>query len=118
MPLNTTNAFFEGYGNAYNLLEELGVGPILGTTPQVDLGGLFSPAGSFFNALGFDFHVGGTEGVDTFIGTFSVTASAFLTDPAQMVGPIASMLETGQAIAQAIGWDDVGNQLLNLASMF
>jgi hypothetical protein len=43
----------------------LGIGPILGTTPQVDLGGLFSPAGSFFNALGFDFHVGGTEGVDT-----------------------------------------------------
>jgi hypothetical protein len=118
MPINSTNAFFEGYGNAYNLLEELGIGPILGTTPQLDLGGLFSPAGSFFNALGFDFHVGGTEGVDTFVGTFSVTASAFLTDPASMVGPIASLLETGQAIAQSIGWDDVGNQLLNLASLF
>jgi hypothetical protein len=118
MPINSTNAFFEGYGNAYNLLEELGIGPILGTTPQLDLGGLFSPAGSFFNALGFDFHVGGTEGVDTFIGTFSVTASAFLTDPASMVGPLASILETGQAIAQSIGWDDVGNQLFNLASLF
>jgi hypothetical protein len=118
MPINSTNAFFEGYGNAYNLLEELGIGPILGTTPQLDLGGLFSPAGSFFNALGFDFHVGGTEGVDTFVGTFSVTAGAFLTDPATNVGPIASMLETGQAIAQAIGWDDVGNQLLHLASLF
>jgi hypothetical protein len=118
MPINSTNAFFEGYGNAYNLLEELGIGPILGTTPQLDLGGLFSPAGSFFNALGFDFHVGGTEGVDTIVGTFSVTASAFLTDPASMVGPIASILETGQAIAQSIGWDDVGNQLLNLASLF
>jgi hypothetical protein len=47
-----------------------------------------------------------------------VTASAFLTDPASMVGPIASMLETGQAIAQSIGWDDVGNQLFNLESMF
>jgi len=47
-----------------------------------------------------------------------VTASAFLTDPASMVGPIASLLETGQAIAQSIGWDDVGNQLLNLASLF
>jgi hypothetical protein len=118
MPINSTNAFFEGYGNAYNLLEEFGIGPILGTTPELDLGGLFSPAGSFFNALGFDFHVGGTEGVDTFIGTFSVTASAFINDPASMVGPIASLLETGQAIAQSIGWDDVGNQLLHLASLF
>ena len=118
MPINTTNAFFEGYGNAYNLLEELGIGPILGTTPQVDLGGLFSPAGSFFNALGFDFHVGGTDAVDTFLGTFSLTASAFLTDPASMVGPIASLLEVDQAIAQSIGWDDVGNQLFHLASLF
>jgi hypothetical protein len=65
------------------------------TTPQLDLGGLFSPAGSFFNALGFDFE-----------------------DPAMMVGPIASILETGQAIAQSIGWDDVGNQPFNLASLF
>ena len=47
-----------------------------------------------------------------------MTASAFLTDPASMVGPIASLLETGQAIAQSIGWDDVGNQLLNLAGLF
>jgi hypothetical protein len=41
-----------------------------------------------------------------------------VTDPATMVGPIGSLLETGQAIAQSIGWDDVGNQLLNLASLF
>lgn len=122
MPINSTNAFFEGYGNAYNLLEELGIGPILGTTPQLDLGGLFSPAGSFFNALGFDFHVGGTTdwstdilGIPIYI---SLTASAFLTDPATQVGPIASMLEVGQSIAQAIGWDDVGNQLFNMASLF
>jgi hypothetical protein len=119
MPINSTNAFFEGYGNAYNLLEELGIGPILGTTPQLDLGGLFSPAGSFFNALGFDFEVGGTSSYDLgILGDISLTASAFLRDPASMVGPIASMLETGQAIAQSIGWDDVGNQLLNLASLF
>ncbi|MGB6205825.1 hypothetical protein [Mycobacterium sp.] len=119
MPINSTNAFFEGYGNAYNLLEELGIPPILGTTPELDLGGLFSPAGSFFNALGFDFEVGGTSTYDLgFLGDISLTASAFLRDPATMVGPIASMLETGQAIAQAIGWDDVGNQLFNLASMF
>jgi hypothetical protein len=42
MPINTTNAFFEGYGNAYTLLEEVGIGPILGTTPQLDVGGLFT----------------------------------------------------------------------------
>jgi hypothetical protein len=34
MPINSTNAFFEGYGNAFNLLEELGIGPILDTTPS------------------------------------------------------------------------------------
>jgi hypothetical protein len=119
MPINTTNAFFEGYGNAYNLLEELGIGPILSTTPQLDLGGLFSPAGSFFNALGFDVEVGGTSSYDLgILGDISLTASAFLNDPASMVGPIASILETGQAIAQSIGWDDVGNQLFNLASLF
>jgi hypothetical protein len=118
MPINSTNAFFEGYGNAYNLLEELGIPPILGTTPELNLGGLFSPAGSFFNALGFDFHVGGFYGYDTFLGQIGLTASAFLTDPANQVGPIASLLETGQAIAQSIGWDDVGNQLFNLASLF
>jgi hypothetical protein len=119
MPINSTNAFFEGYGNAYNLLEELGIGPILGTTPELDLGGLFSPAGSFFNALGFDFEVGGTSSYDLgILGDISLTAEAFLKDPAGMVGPIASLLETGQAIAQSIGWDDVGNQLFNLASLF
>ncbi len=114
MPINTTNAFFEGYGNAYNLLEELGIGPILGTTPQVDLGGLFSPAGSVFNAFGFDFHVGGS--ID--LAIVNLSAGAYLTDPATLVGPIASLLETDQAIAQAIGWDDVGNQLLHLAGLF
>jgi hypothetical protein len=114
MPINSTNAFFEGYGNAYNLLEEMGIGPILGTTPEVDLGGLFSPAGSIFNAFGFDFHVGASLDLDI----VNLSAGAYLTNPATMVGPIASMLEVDQAIAQAIGWDDVGNQLANLASLF
>jgi hypothetical protein len=123
MPINSINAFFEGYGNAYNLLEELGTGPILGTTPQVDVGGLFSPAGSIFNAFGFDFQVGGTTTWNYELLGFipidiSLTAKAFLTDPASMVGPLASILETGQAIAQSIGRDDVGNQLFNLASLF
>jgi hypothetical protein len=59
-----------------------------------------------------------TDISDHFSAAPSLTASAFLRDPAAVVGPIASILETGQAIAQSIGWDDVGNQLLNLASLF
>lgn len=119
MPINSTNAFFEGYGNIYNLLEDFGIGPILGTTPELTLGGLFSPAGSFFNALGFDIEVGGTTPFDLgILGELSLTASAFLRDPATMVGPIASMLEMAQAIAQSIGWDDVGNQFASLADLF
>jgi hypothetical protein len=113
MPANVTNAFLEGYGNANNLLADFGLS-LPGVTPELDLGGLLSPAGSIFNAVGFDL------GVSSMTDILGVTwsASAGINDPATAVGPVASLLELGQAIAQSIGWDDVGNQLSGLASLF
>jgi len=111
IPANVTDAYLQGYGNLGNLMSEFGVSS---GGFQLDLGGLLSPAGSFFNALGFDFGV--SSSADVLGVTWS--ASANLTSPAMEVGPIASLLEMGQAIAQSIGWDDVGNQLADLAGQF
>jgi hypothetical protein len=113
VPANVTNAFLEGYGNANNLLADFGLS-LPGFTPELDLGGLLSPAGSLFNAVGFDL---GASSSTTVLGV-TWSASAFLNDPATTVGPIGSLLELGQAIAQSIGWDDIGNQLSGLASLF
>jgi hypothetical protein len=113
IPANVTNAFLEGYGNAANLLSEVGLS-LPGVTPELDLGGLLSPAGSLFNAIGFDL---GASSSTTVLGV-TWSASAGIDDPATTVGPVASLIELGQAIAQSIGWDDVGNQLANLASLF
>ncbi|MEZ0364078.1 outer membrane porin GjpA [Mycobacterium sp. pUA109] len=55
---------------------------------DLQLGGLLSPAGSLFNALGFDVSVlGGTVGIDL---------------PGYGVGPIGSLIALTQAIADAI----------------
>lgn len=113
IPANVTNAYLEGYGNVGNLLSDFGLS-LPGVTPELDLGGLLSPAGSLFNAFGYD--LGVSSSTDILGVTWS--ASAGLSDPATTVGPIASMLEMGQAIAQSIGWDDIGNQLANLVSLF
>ena len=113
LPANVTNAFLEGYGNANNLLADFGLS-LPGVTPELDLGGLLSPAGSLFNAVGFD--LGASSSTDILGVTWS--ASAGIDDPATTVGPVASLLELGQAIAQSIGWDDIGNQLSGLASLF
>ncbi|MEB3071382.1 hypothetical protein [[Mycobacterium] vasticus] len=111
IPANVTNAYLEGYGNLGNLLSDLGIAD---GGFQLDLGGLLSPAGSFFNALGFDFGV--SSSTDILGVTWS--ASANLVSPAMEVGPLASLLEMGQAIAQSVGWNDVGSQLADLAGQF
>ncbi|OHV05057.1 outer membrane porin GjpA [Mycobacterium talmoniae] len=55
---------------------------------NLELGGLLSPAGSLFNALGFDVSVtGGLVGIDL---------------PGYGVGPIGSLIALTQAIAEAI----------------
>lgn len=108
IPANVTNASLVGYGNLGNLLADFGISS---GGFQVDLGGLLSPGGSLFNALGFS--------VSDDLGDCSIACvTVGLTDNATTVGPIASLLEMGQAIAQSIGWDDVGNQLADLASQF
>ncbi len=106
MPANLTNAFLNGYGdvNVNALLTEFGITvPASGLTPEVDLGGLLSPAGSLINGLGF---------TDT-LGDCSIACATFDV-PTTAVGPIASMVGLDQAIAEAIGWDGVGNPLTSL----
>jgi hypothetical protein len=100
VPANLTNAFLNGYGDYDVALSS-------GSTLDVDLGGLLSPAGSLINALGYS---------DT-LGDCSIACATFDV-PTTAVGPIASMVELSQAIAEAIGWSGVGNPIDALASLF
>jgi hypothetical protein len=106
MPANLTNAFLNGYGdvNLDTLLSDLGVTPPATDIPlDVDLGGLLSPAGSLINGVGF---------TDT-LGDCSIVC-ATLDVPTTAVGPIASLFEMDQAVAESIGWDGVGSPLATL----
>ncbi len=108
MPANLTNAFLNGYGevNLDTVLTDLGIAPP--TTEAVftaDLGGLLSPAGSLIDGIGF---------TDT-VGDCGVVCASFDV-PTTAVGPIASLFEQDQAIAESIGWDGVGQPLAHLFS--
>lgn len=108
MPANVTNAFLNGYGDIdlSTLLNDFGAQlPASDANLVLDLGGLLSPGGSLLNGIGFSETLG-----DCSIGcaTFDV--------PTSEVGPIASMIGMDQAIAEAIGWDGVGNPLAGLLS--
>ncbi|WP_428341686.1 hypothetical protein [Mycobacterium sp.] len=108
MPANVTNAFLNGYGNIdlSTLLNDFGAQlPASDANFVLDLGGLLSPAGSLLNGIGFSETLG-----DCSIGC------ATLDVPTSAVGPIASMIGLDQAIAEAIGWDGVGNPLAGLLS--
>lgn len=109
-PANVTNAFLNGYGdiNLGTLLTDVGSSAPSGVdvgSIQLDLGGLLSPAGSLIDGIG----ISGTFG-DCGIGC------ATLDVPSSLVGPIASLFEQDQAIAEAIGWDGVGQPLAHLFS--
>jgi hypothetical protein len=110
MPANVSNAFLNGYGdiNLDTLLTDLGSSAPSGVDAgaiQLDLGGLLSPAGSLINGIGIS---------DTF-GNCSI-GCATLDVPSSAVGPIASLFLQDQAIAEAIGWDGVGQPLAHLFS--
>ncbi|MDY6996159.1 MAG: outer membrane porin GjpA [Actinomycetota bacterium] len=101
IPANMVNAYLNG-------------GPILDLTPLVNLldiqlpdgidldsvglamGGLLSPGGSLFNSLDL---------------VATVPNIGNLTVPGQGAGTIGSLIELGRTIAQAIGWDGMGNPL-------
>jgi hypothetical protein len=111
MPADITNAFLNGFGEVdlTPLLNDLGItlpsltffgAPADITDVNVDLGGLLSPAGSLFDALGLDLDVPA-------LGTIDSSGLA--------VGPLASMVEFGQSIAEALGWSGVGDPLAGLA---
>lgn len=72
---------------------------------QLDLGGLLSPAGSLIDGIGIS---------DTF-GDCSIGCASFDV-PSTAVGPIASLFLQDQAIAEAIGWDGVGQPLAHMFS--
>lgn len=112
LPADVTNAFLNGYGDVsvLSLLHDLGITSLslAGNTAyftalNVDLGGLLSPGGSLFDSLGIGAAVGA-------LGSFDL--------PGVAVGPIASMVELGQAIAEALGWSGAGMPLDTLASLF
>jgi hypothetical protein len=108
MPANVTNAFLNGYGNIdlSTLLNDFGAQlPASDANLVLDLGGLLSPAGSLLNGIGFSQTLG-----DCSIGCATVDV------PTSAVGPIASMIGLDQAIAEAIGWDGVGNPVAGLLS--
>jgi hypothetical protein len=110
MPANLTNAFLNGYGdvNLDTLLTDFGIAvPASGIAGEADLGGLLSPAGSLINGFGFTDTLGNC---DIACATFDVPTTA--------VGPVASMVELSQAIAEAIGWDGVGSPLTSLLGSF
>jgi hypothetical protein len=106
MPANLTNAFLNGYGdvNLDTVLTDLGIAtPPTDVALTADLGGLLSPAGSLIDGIGF---------TDT-IGDCSIVC-ATLNVPETAVGPLASLFEQDQAIAESIGWDGVGQPLAHL----
>jgi hypothetical protein len=111
IPANLTGAYLNGYGpyDLLPLLDKLGIElPSLGsfgniTALDVDLGGLLSPGGSLFNALG----------VEAGILVFGRPVTLLDVDGVP-AGPLASLVQMTQAMSQAIGWDTVGNPLTHL----
>lgn len=114
MPADITNAFLNGYGNVdlLSLLNDVGITlpslPFFGTTGDitaltVDLGGLLSPGGSLFDSVGLGIDV------PAFAGSLDL--------PGVAVGPLASMVEMGQSIAEALGWSGAGDPLSGLADL-
>lgn len=118
MPASITNSFLNGYGDVDLLpvLDQLGISlPSLDlgalgianlTGLAVNLGGLLSPGGSIFDAVGIGADVATPLGP----GSFDLAGLA--------VGPIGSMVELGQAIAAALGWDGSSAPLDILGSLF
>lgn len=109
IPAQMTDGFLNGYGPV-DLTEQLA--PILPDLPigrigavGVELGGLLSPGGSVFNAVGID--------VGTTIFGRWVSAPGFPAD-GNLVGPLGSLIDLGHAITEAIGWDGVGNPIAAL----
>jgi hypothetical protein len=110
MPANLTNAFLNGFGDydIDTLLSDLGVTPpATDVALDVDLGGLLSPAGSLIDGVGLTDTLGDCS---LACGTFDVPTTA--------VGPIASLFEMDQAVAESIGWDGVGAPFTSLPGEF
>lgn len=113
MPADITNAFLNGYGDVdlTPLLQDVGITlpslTFLGAPADiadlnVDLGGLLSGAGSLFDSIGLDLDIPA-------LGDLDLSGVA--------VGPLASMVELDQAIAEALGWSGVGDPLASLADL-
>lgn len=110
VPAALLGAFLYGYGDIdlVPLVSALGVGPLPGglSINSLDLGGLLSPGGSLFNALSFE---GSGVGPDGAPFTYLL--------PGSPDGPIGSLVEVSQVIAQAIGWEGTGNPLAGLLDL-
>ncbi len=107
-PAGMTDALLNGGGTVDITGLVTTFGPLIGVEfpdgVKIDLtlGGVFSPGGSMFNALGFDF------GIDLFDIPDLLTIQLV---PGAAVGPIGSVKLLRDAIARAIGWDGTSNPL-------
>lgn len=106
-PTNVLNAFLNGYGdvdlNSVLSLFGAAMPADLNIDPTLDLGGLLSGGGSFFDAIGLTADLGDCS---------VLCATADL--PGLSVGPIASLVELVEAVASSLGWDGTGMPLDNL----
>jgi hypothetical protein len=113
MPADITNTFLNGYGDVdlTSLLQDVGItlpsltflgAPADISDLNVDLGGLLSGAGSLFDSVGLDLDIPA-------LGELDLSGVA--------VGPLASMVEMSQSIAEALGWSGVGDPLASLADL-
>ncbi len=80
-----------------DLLDALGAKVDIGSS--VTFGGLLSPGGSLFDALGLN--------VDGSVGNSVLGAGLGINLPGVDVGPLGSLIELDQAIAASIGWTDL-----------
>jgi hypothetical protein len=99
-PVNILNASLNGYGNvdvsipASDLIP--GADPD-DTITSINLGGLFSPGGSFFNSLGIDGDDSDVSGVG--------------------FGEFGSLVSLQEGIAVALGWSGDGNPIDALSDL-
>lgn len=118
IPAAVTNAFLYGYGEIDLAPLVSALGPIAQyytLDAELPLGGLLSPAGSFFTALALEesYQPPCSEGPPIICIRLEELT------PGNHVGPIASLEELSHAVAQAIGSSGTGNstaEALNLTA--
>lgn len=107
IPAHMTDGWLNGYGTVDlmsllgSLLPELPIGTI--RSLDIDLGGMLSPGGMLFGGIGADV-------CTTLPIVGCVSVPPFPVDGVGY-GPLGSLIEISQVIAQSLGWDGIGNPI-------